>query len=188
MKINVFEGFRRVSWLLQIVVVVVTVAIQSMNEPYIPIKLATRGPGLPFYKISNGCSATSRDLYVGSKRTQFDVSVSLNLCFESRKSNDGTELVPYKVDESDRSKVWMNIPYSNEVETYANARAAEFEMPKAYEAEIKKEYRSAKWRHAKDGLLYVSIGWGVIWVFTTVAGWIARGFLGIPAGKDFRGD
>jgi hypothetical protein len=45
-------------------------------------------------------------------------------------------------------------------------------------------YGQQRWKRIKQGTLWLIGGWAVLWLVSAIVGWIVRGFLDIPSGKD----
>lgn len=80
--------------------------------------------------------------------------------------------------------------YSAPVQDYFLQRTAAFRMTPQLESAVGDGLSSlewkAKWQRAKDAAPWVGGLIFFIWAFTSILGWIIRGFAGIPARSDFR--
>jgi hypothetical protein len=207
-----FEGARRIALALAALWVVGCVAYAAVAEPYASATYAIPGPGEPPAKAER-CAAGGSTEYT-TVTTRKGHSVGISLCFPAWKADDGRHLIPYAVapwDEHRRASAkapaqaqahaweaaptvepapangWlMNEPYSREVSAYTRKTAEQFTVG-ATDMESLEELRSralfAQW---KSALQVLAGGLVFGWVLITATGWIVRGFLGVPRGKDAR--
>lgn len=93
MKLNVFEGARRIAMALGALWVVGCIAYAVFTEPYASATFAIPGPGEPSVKAER-CADDDANAYTTAK-TSKGHSVGISLCFKARKAADGRLLVPY---------------------------------------------------------------------------------------------
>ena len=100
--------------------------------------------------------------------------------YTEKKALEHTPLYRYR----DDSLGGWNLP---EVIAYRERVETNFAFSVVDEESIDRLWRSA--RFTKLGEIALAIGGGLLflWSFSWVVGWIVRGFLGIPSGKDQRG-
>ncbi len=95
MRVNVFEGARRISWVLGVLWVAGCVAFASLSDPYVPVTFAISGPGeLP---VKGGdCGDHDAREFTLTKTPDGD-SVNVTLCFTASAASDGRMLVPFAI-------------------------------------------------------------------------------------------
>jgi len=188
MRINIFEGSRRIRLLLQILWAVGALSINWNNNPSIWVTYQTYGPDYPFIKAdesSSSCESNDRRESLDTK-TKSGTSVYVTLCYRAQEFTNSQMLVPYKTDANDKGKVWGNSAYSSDVEKYVEHRKRLFKIPPTDEQWIDELGKKKVIENIKDGVGYAALGFGFIWLIGTVIGWIVRGFMGIPRGLDTR--
>jgi hypothetical protein len=188
MRINIFEGSRRIRLLLQILWVVGVLVNSWNNNPSVWVTYQTYGPDYPFIKAnesSSSCESNDHSEWFYTQ-TKNGTSVSLTLCFKAQEFNNGLMLVPYKTDANDKGKIWGNSVYSSEVSNYAERRKRLFKIPLADEQWIDEQGKKKITENITDGVGYAFSGFVAIWLVGTVIGWIVRGFMGVPRGQDTR--
>ena len=182
MRVNIFEGSRRILLMLQILWAVGALAL-NWNSGYIDVTYQTFSPNSPFIK-ADSCESNDRTVSLYSQKTKSGTSFSATLCFKAQKFSNGQMLVPYKTDAEDQSKVWGNSAYSSDVDYYVEHRKLLFKIPPTDEEWIDDQGREKFTENLKDGIGYAVTGWIIIWLTGSVIGWIMRGFMGIPRSKD----
>jgi hypothetical protein len=184
MRINVFEGARRIAKLMALVAVFVYVGYAYMSSPYVPVHYLVKWPGDVPMRVER-CTPDSVTEYRGSVSLKNGKEVSLDLCFEKQTSNNGQKVVFYKFDTA-TGKYWGNESYNTEVVKYIEAVTQSFVIPLEDEESIEARWWSKRWHGIWEATLYL-IGWlAFLWAFTWTVGWIVRGFMDIPKGRDRR--
>ena len=180
MKINVFEGGRRISRLLQIVWVIGCIVVFWTQTPSVSLIFETDGPSAPFVETDK-CHAGGAEQYHGAYSLAYNEEVYVTLCFKARPFSNGSMLVPYK---QDGGQWWGGEPYSTEVINYKRYRSEQFTLSGEARQNALKEWgnqrRSQFWKYLEAAFT----GWLAIVVVSAVLGWLARGFLSIPKGRD----
>ncbi len=184
MKINVFEGSRRIGYLIQAIWVIGCLWATIADGYSIYIRYDTSGPNYPFVLSSKddycGSPDASETLY--DWQVNEDKTANIRLCFLAQTSNQNQKVVPYKV-EPDGS--WYgNEPYSSTVSEYTKARAAKFNLSPQGRQDALKAWNNEWWNKLKGTFKLVAGGWFAIALTIGVIGWIVRGFCGIPFGQD----
>jgi hypothetical protein len=185
-RINVFEGARRVALLLAALWVIGVVVIGYADEPRVHLSYLVLSPhGTPKSNFdgTTSCSADDRQEYK-SLRTAKGTSLWVTICFKSLQFPKGEMLVPYK--ENRDGTMWGAGKYSREVSSYTESYASEFRLPAVDEGWADGRYWPERWEQAKISGAWLVGGVFALWLFTAVAGWIVRGFAGIPMGMDRR--
>jgi hypothetical protein len=182
MKVNAFEGARRIAILFGIIWAVGCVALVGLATPYVSLTYETLGPNLPFTKTDAQCETRDRSEYLFNFAISESESITIKLCFRAQSFSNDRWLIPYKLDDS--SFVWGDGPYSNKVTNYAEQRKTSFALPLDDRKLAIEQLSEKRWENRWSAAKTIVIGWGVLAMLTWVIGWIVRGFLGIPRGKD----
>ncbi len=184
MKINVFEGARRIAWIAKTLVVLGALYFGISSEPYLKLVYETYGPDDEFvYAKDQDCDLT-QDAYEDIKQTSNNAEeIKVQLCFRNHIFPNGDKLIPYL---KEKGSTWGRPKYSTEVMQYTSLRAKQFILP----ADAKEKYNNLWWKekfdNTWDGIKTAFAGYLLISLFTFAIGWIVRGFVGIPTGKDSR--
>lgn len=184
MRVNIFEGFRRLTWLAIALWLLGMAAAVIFYDPPVEMTYVVSAPGQPPMlrpdPSSCGPFDASKIVWATSERGR---SVRLKFCFEAHKSDAGELLIPFK---TQGDKWIMNTAYSDDVNAYTDSVMADFvkSFRDAALADEKSEiYR--RWEIIK-GVVSGIGGALAIWIVSRVLGWIIRGFLSIPRGQDYR--
>ena len=150
------------------------------NNPYVVLSYEVSYLGAKPELVEN-CSPDSASEYIASVPGG---DASIDLCFTGRRAPNGMMLIPYAPAED--GKVWMAEKYSTEVSNYTRSLSQSFRLD-AVGIKAAEEKRSAalkeQWVDAAKALFF---GLMAGWIFVFAIGWIVRGFMGIPHGKDAR--
>lgn len=184
MRVNIFEGARRIAKLIAVFwVIAVGVYTATLPTPTIPLRFNVSSPNEAPAPTEDQC-----DLYDRVQTRRFQARsgtiVSAEYCFRAQKNSTGGYVIPFQ---ANPDKTWRGASNtSNEVKVYAMVAASEFTLGYADEQRAD----AAVWQKLKDDVLKaaaaVVAGWLVLWATTKTIGWIVRGFAGIPAGEDHR--
>lgn len=181
MKLNIFEGARRISLLIGAVWVVGWASHAIFSEPYSRVTYSY--PGLSFHMIADECPSDAATEYL-ERKSPNGKDVKIELCFLTSEANNGKMLVPYA--NAGEGMVWMGERYSTEVDQYTESVAREFQLtPEGIDAfeSIQRKALFEQWRVAA---MFLFGGLAVGWAVVAAIGWIVRGFMGIPRGQDMR--
>lgn len=182
MAINVFEGARRLALLAAIVGATVALVSIANNTPYLGAKYAIAQPDGPISRTEDSCPSDGRTVFV-YPQTPRGRTVSVALCvLPMAFGRDSTPLIPYRVDEA--GMIWGARPYSSEVNAYERALEKRFVLQSDHAVELDREATRLRRSEALSGLGWLVVGLMAFWVVVWTTGWIVRGFLGIPRGKD----
>jgi hypothetical protein len=184
MRINVFEGARRIALLISVLVSIVVIALNAMSDPYVSVNYNVSAPNAPFVRTDETCPPNAGSNYFPSK-TKAGHSIGVTICLLPMAFGDKSEqLVPYKIDE--KGMLWGAPSYSTEVDAYEQELENRFQLLESDDRQIESEL-SARYRKALlESLGYLAVGLAVFWALVWATGWVARGFDGIPRGKDSR--
>ncbi len=183
MKWNIFSGARRITATLGILIVVVGAVVVATNKPHVTLYYQFILGDIP-PKLVERCDSYPPNAGNWSQRSLADgFTYNLQLCFKAYKSTDGRMLVPYEVV---GDTVQMNEPYSAEVSQYGKDAAANFIVPTSDLAIVEQQRSKERWKSMKEGVGAIAGALFLLYLFTAVAGWIIRGFMGVPAGMDER--
>lgn len=182
MRVNVFEGSRRISAVIGIGLVVGFFSYAAFNDPQSRVSVVYNGP-VAAPVLGTDCGDDSADKFVYQTPPSWQ-GTELFACFRAYKASDDRRLVPYKGDADMRT--WMlDSPYSRGVRDHIEDRLASFPYD-SYVAEAQAAKRRARlnqWKSAALGLAGFLIGG---WLTAFTIGWVVRGFMGIPPRKDVR--
>ena len=182
MKLNVFEGARRIALLVAGLFTIGCVAYAILNEPYTTLQYAVRWPGIAPALVEK-CSSDDANEYL-TRQTPNGGNINVNLCFVAHKvDSSGEMLVPYG---PAGSKMWMAKKYSAEVSNYTGSVAQSFQLDERGIKEAKERKRAALLDQWKEVMQFLFGGLAAGWALVAAIGWIARGFMNIPRGKDKR--
>ena len=92
MKLNVFEGARRIAMALGALWVVGCIAYAVFAEPYASATFAIPGPGEPPVQAER-CADDDATAYTTAK-TSKGHNIGISLCFTAHTAEDGRRLVP----------------------------------------------------------------------------------------------
>lgn len=182
MRINVFEGSRRIAILVASLYALGVGVYYLGNVPKVRIAYQIDHPGdIPKPLVNDSC--TYKDASKSQIRaTPTGVKYEITLCFKPRKFESG-EYIPYKIE---GDSIWGESEFSEEVTTYTARVMADFKSSERAIEEVESRVWPTRKKHFQEGLIVVLVGLGVFWIFVATVGWIVRGFLGIPRGHDSR--
>jgi hypothetical protein len=187
---NIFEGSRRIVKAIAALWVVgfAVAAFFTQSTLHVQYKVLTFN-GAPYLQSKSNCGDDDAfewgaPIFTTPKGTV----VSPSLCFEARggfRDKDGRELklVPYKVDRV-TDKIWGNEKYSTDVSNYTKEYARKFSAPVEDYPKLDQMGKANWWSTIIDGAALMVGGLVFLFVTTFIIGWVARGFMGIPKGKD----
>ncbi|HHA2739682.1 TPA: hypothetical protein ACOFBV_000868 [Stenotrophomonas maltophilia] len=188
MRINIFEGARRLALLVSGLAVIGAVALAASVSPYVSGGYRIYAPGDKLTATRKSCDEPGSRLALLDAKTPKGRSVSVSLCLVSMAfpQLDGTvlSLVPYQRETN--GTYWGAGPYSPEVQGYVERLKSEFRLPPDEGNKLDLQYeqqRNSEWKSIAIGL---AIFLTVFWLGVLATGWIVRGFAGIPRGKDAR--
>lgn len=185
MKIDVFEGARRIALFVAAVAVAGTVVATAVREPYVPVVYEVVVPALPPKLTINDCPANAGRHFFTTK-TSHGKTVPITLCMLTMQFDNGTQLIPFSSDE--KGMLWGNGPYSEDVAAYGRRLEQHFQLPAADEKIISEKISDAFWENTRENAKYLFFGLAIYWLLVLAVGWIVRGFFGIPQGADGKPD
>lgn len=192
MKLNIFEGTRRIALGLGVVWVIGCLAYTVFAEPYVSVTYVVPQFGVAAVKGKN-CDSQDAKTYLTTE-TSKGRSIGVTLCFTASKASDGRMLVPYtlSIKNPDAQNPWdkytvlMNEPYSTSVRDYTELVRGQFKFSESDMKDTEELLWEERLKQGKGALQFAAAGIAVLWVVVLSIGWIVRGFMGIPRGKDFR--
>ena len=95
-------------------------------------------------------------------------------------------LLKLPVNPSEPQTVWMAGEFDSKVRSYMDEVAAAFRLQSSDLERLEKAKWQKLWEQWKLALQVLFGGLFVGWVLVAVVGWVVRGFLGIPRGRDSR--
>lgn len=179
---NIFEGSRRIAYLIGGLATAGTLIFAASYDPYISVDYTIAHPRASFQRLKVSCPSEAARHYFTTTSSSGQ-RVSINLCLLTMpfgKNND--QLVPYKID--GKNMIWGAASYSSEVRAYEKELEARFALPAEDSEWLKKEISRRYWDSWKESLINLGIGLAIFASVVWAVGWIARGFMGIPRGMD----
>ena len=79
-----------------------------------------------------------------------------------------------------------NEPHNDKVTEYKKRTLETFVIPVEDQDWIETQWKTERWKDIREATLGLIGGLAFFWSFTWIVGWIVRGFMGIPRGKDHR--
>lgn len=191
MRINFFEGARRIALLtaaLWSIGVVAYNVSEWERDTRVKLVFAVRSPDLPATRTTP--SSTYLDCEFSDAEesrelvTPSGTPLTAWLCFKASRFKNGEMLVPYK---DNRDGTWLGARrWSSDVKAYTKEVAGSFRLSKDDQEWADTQLWPTRWRKLGEVTSLLLGGLLAIWAFTAIVGWIVRGFIGIPRGKDFR--
>lgn len=182
MKLNIFEGARRISLLIGALWVIGVSANAFFSTPYATVTYAVLLPGSA-PAVTYDCPSNAATEYL-ERRTAEGKTINIKLCFFAAKADTGEMLVPYA--DAGNGKVWMGGVYSTEVQQYTASVASKFDLTPEGIAAFKSIHRKALFEQWGAAAMFLFGGLAVGWAVVAAIGWIVRGFMGVPRGQDMR--
>ncbi len=183
MRVNVFEGARRIALLFGGLWVAGCIGYAVIDKPLYQVHYAVDWVKRPV--LVDDCGNDDAKQFVEVK-AQDGSDVPVIICFVASRASDGRMLVPYAADPSKTGWLRMDGRYSEEVREYTRQYASTFILPDDGLAAAKDKKWDANVEHFKVAIQFLVAGIAFGWAFTAAFGWIVRGFMGIPRGKDAR--
>jgi hypothetical protein len=181
MAFNIFEGARRIGRIILACVAIIGVVSNWNVEPYVLLKYQVPSFQAIPTKIEE-CSDSDAVQYL-NRYTTSGKKIYINLCFKAHRADSGELLIPYAV--SDRG-YWLNEKYDKEVVKYTSAVAEKFSIPRDGPDSLDSIWMKQKWIRFLEGISATAAALIGTWALFYIIGWVARGFAGIPQGKDRR--
>lgn len=184
MRFNIFEGARRISLAVAVLATAGTLIGLFTHEPYASLSYSVAHPTGPFVRTEDSCPYQGARHYFSTHTTK-GRRASINLCLLPMQFGEKREeLIPYKVD--DKGMIWGAATYSTEVSSYERSLETRFRLSVADDQEISREISREYRDNWFTGLGILAVCLAVFAAFVWTTGWVVRGFLGIPRGKDAR--
>lgn len=187
MKINIFEGARRLTKIIAVIWVLCMsfYAFREFTEKgYVRAYFRVDLPdGVPVRMTEQEhCDENDANEYLSSPYTSKDSKISVTLCFKPEKIS----IVDKLPSDSDD---WIDIT-DKEAKELKQAKqkkvVANFKLSKADEEWADSVAWSERWGNIKIGAAVTIGGLAFLWIFSWCVGWIVRGFASIPSGQDFK--
>ena len=205
MAVNWFEGGRRIRDLL-LWAVALSGGVYVIWGSTPSIYFSTAYPDDPWKVAGDDCPDPNESMYLWRYSFKPGDSRSVQLCFRVNERDQ----IPYQKTEPPKDApppvITMISPtraetaveewyfegstFDDSVQDYMHARKDAFRMTPALEHAARDGLGKLAWnagvQRFKDAAPWAGGIALVIWVITGLLGWIVRGFVGIPAGADFR--
>lgn len=178
---NVFEGFRRVTYLFAALGALGGVGASISQEPSIHVYYDVKEFGAKPVK-SSGCNYDSDATEMMSGTTTLGNKFNVSLCFKPFLITNGEVLIEYG---ADGKNAFIDNRYSSNVSRYKKNYAQEsFRLGPWDYADVDRRYPMEKWKLIGAGIGATALSLLGFFLFTKAVGWIVRGFCGIPNGAD----
>ncbi len=184
---NIFEGSRRILKVIYIGIVIGFGIAALYIKPVAYLRYQIDSPTSVPMRIDNECpdGSTTELLYLWTKK---NTHTNVLLCFTSStfkevKTGKDIQLIPYKYD-PEKKQTWGGAPYSEEVYAYKQSVKKSFTLPPMDEELADKRYWPLFFKEAAVGFGFMCLLLAATWGFFWTVGWVVRGFMGIPRGKD----
>jgi hypothetical protein len=193
-KINVFEGARRVGliiaglWVLAWAIAAVVYWNQTIH-----VRLVVPGPDEPAQLLEANASCGRDDATeLITLTTQAGTKVFGSLCFKAHEAQDGRMLIPFRQGDvakgENPSRWWMGAMFDPDIRRYTERTAKNFRLTPSDEKWIDARVWPERIEAAKTGMAAMFGGLAFMWGLAWAIGWVVRGFLGIPRGRDTKPD
>lgn len=186
---NIFEGSRRIAKLFGLLIVVgyaIVIVFVSNETVYVHYLISAQGK--PTVRVDEcGPGSASKSKYTTSRRGS---AVNASLCFEFPKV---VESPVAKDTNPSLKREWETarpvgfeafIQQNSLNDSYMSREMESFQIPESDEDHISRLSRTQALKNAGMYILWMLASLAVFWAFTWAVGWIVRGFLGIPLGRD----
>ncbi len=127
MRINVFEGARRIALIVAALSAVATLVLAGMYEPYLSMQYRVTSPTAAPTRSDESCPYDAERHYftAGTSRGR---QVGIELCLIAMQfGKEPNMLIPYEVDKA--GVVWGAESFSKEVDLYERALERRFVLP-----------------------------------------------------------
>lgn len=177
---NIFAGARRLALVIAGGVSLTVLSLAATTEHSGDVVLAVTRPWGSAALVA-ACDGEDNAREYKRVTTSEGMSGLVELCFVAMRTPDGSMVVPFK---RDGKGFLLHTRYSPEVTNYTDAYAEGLVLRPVTERVIEsraKSERAETWMKVALGL---PAFWLVGWLAVAIAGWIVRGFAGIPSGQD----
>lgn len=189
MKINVFEGARRIALTFYVIISIIALFLIFGNSPLVERKYSIPFPGAYPEIFTGDCIEENGSSLYSYGKTPKGHSYSAEVCllpmwFDQREGMKKL-LIPYA---THGDTTYGNVKTSEEVMRYATHVRENLNISKNEINNIDSSFNEQYISGCAKGIGIFLISSLIYWSFVWITGWIARGFAGIPRGKDKRPD
>lgn len=180
MRINVFEGSRRIAVLITAIAIISSFAYAIFTEPYVRV-FAQFDVMKKTTTLVDSCAQNDSREYADRVNSK-GKTITAIVCFPAVSWNDGQIGYPYRNQSGELFA--KDSEFDLDVKSYYKAVATRIELSRDMEDKFSKNRTQAlieQWQEMAIGLVG---GLAVFWMIVVTTGWIVRGFLGIPRGLD----
>jgi len=181
MKINIFEGARRLTQILMGLVVLGAAIIIWNHSPYMEDYYQIDAPDKAPYKVEK-CDKNAEHISVDTNES-LSKDDHVTLCFKKMLASDGMWLLPYKL-EGDIYR--LNNSFSEDVSSYIELKSRDFVLSESDRKSFKTRWWVQRAKEIAEIVGYLFVALLCIHFLSMLIGWTTRGFLGIQNGKDHR--
>lgn len=151
----------------------------SVNICFIASRADNGSYLIPYREVVSSANPAAAALYAARKEA-----------IRNGANADATRLTEYllnmPISKSEPASLWMAGEYDNDVVSYMNEVANTFARRGIDQKRLEDVRRQKLWEQWKLALQMIFGGVAAGWFVTAVAGWIVRGFMGVPNGSDKR--
>lgn len=179
---NLFEGSRRIgAVILWCTGLVGAVAIWT-SDPYLSVEYRVSEPSATPVRTDESECPVEAAREFKTVRLASGRSVSATFCFPEHRGDDGRMFVPTQSQADGRLLGYPR--YSSEVSAYTEAVVSGFQLSPTDAARLEDEYSDLLRGNRLTSFGWLAAGLGALYVLGSLLGWIMRGFMGIPSGRD----
>lgn len=188
MALNVFEGARRITYVLMALWAIGAVVVAIGDAPAVKAFYEVRSPSQAPVRVPEGnCEGDNDPSWRFGLRTPHGTEFDAQFCFLAApftKDSETRKLIPYKITIDDL--LWGNDRFSGEVQAYQKSVLDGFQASQADYDWIDSQKWPTRSKHFWESVPWVVGGPVVLWILASVIGWVMRGFMGIPSGRDHK--
>lgn len=134
---------------------------------------------IPYRQIVSSSNPEAARVYAARKE-------ALRQGAHSEASRLAEYLFKMPIDPAEPPTVWMASEHDSDVRAYMEETAASFKLLPHDLERVQQVRRQKLWEQWKQALQVLFGGLAIGWALTACIGWIARGFMGVPRGRDQR--
>ena len=185
MKMNIFEGARRIVKIIAGLWLLGCVGYAFTINPYVSVTYVVSAPHQSPSLMTTTCPDSAARETNWDYKTKKGNEVAVTLCFLSSLDFIGakTPLIPYVAADG---KIYGNEKYAPGVVSYAKEVMKNFELPAQEQATLDAKAREKWWSAVWMNVQILIAGLIFIFGFAWCVGYVVRGFMGVPRGSDVR--
>lgn len=179
---NIFSGSRRVAVIIAAIWVTGALVVNIDTTPSISLQYEVPYFGATPIHQKERIYRSEEAFESGYKEVGgIEEAVTVSMYFLASSASDGRMLIPYQWN---NGRILMNSRYDSDVKAYTEKVVSDFNVDAPGAEEAHQQHKQKIWQGFVDAATYAISGLVIWWLSVAVIGWIVRGFLGIPFGKD----